>query len=242
MVEATRGTRQSQSGPAPRPAAGPETPPATTPPPPPGYAPWAGLPTTWWSQTTAAIWTPERVEAGAVAHDRLIQSVDALSRSITETPEERELRLRAEDDAARAAAGETPRQCAQRHRAQGREAQRAVQRATTRVWKVGPDERARRFRRWCTLTALSASAGYAVGLVQWVSTLPLPVAALFALPAAYWLDLRMRGGVRNPVRLTDLRGPVPIGAVLLARVPVASVLASLLGLNQLLALSGQLFQ
>lgn len=156
-------------------------------------------------------------------------------------PEERRRRQRDEDDAARATLGETPRQRAQRHRREDNQRRRKAQRAASRLWKVGADERARRFRRWCVLTALSASAGYAVGLVQWVSTLPPLVAMLIALPAAYWLDLRMRGGWRGGVRLTDLRGASPISAVLLTRVPVSSVLASLLHLDGLLAATGHLF-
>ena len=210
----------------------------TPPPPPPKYAPSVGLDTTWWSRTTDAIWTPERLAAADAAQRRLAESMDDLSRSITETPEERQYRLRTEDDAARALAGETPRQRAQRHRAQESKAQRAA----TRAWRAGPSERARRFRRWCTLTALSASVGYSLGLVQWVTTsMPTSVAALLVLPAAGWLDLRLRGGVRTPTRLSDLRGALPLSIVVLTRVPVASVIASLLGLTQLFALTGQLF-
>ncbi|MBP0452396.1 hypothetical protein J5Y04_23035 [Kitasatospora sp. RG8] len=209
----------------------------TPPPPPPNYAPTTGLPTTWWSQTSAAVWTPERITTAEAAQARLAASMDELSRRITETPEERRRRERAENDAIRAAAGEKPGQRAARHRIEDRRAQRAA----SRLWKADPGERARRFRRWCVLTALSASAGYSVGLVQWVSTLPPLVTGLFALPAAYWLDLRMRGGVRDAVRLSGLRGARPISAVVLARVPVSSVLASLLHLDGLPADTGHLF-
>lgn len=213
-------------------------------PPPPKYAPAVGLPTTWWTQTAAAVWTPENLAAADQAQARLAQSMDELSRAITETPDERRRRLRDEDDTARAAAGEIPQQRAKRHAAEDRAERRRTQRAATRAWRAAPSEKARRFRRWCILTAASASAGYSLGLVQLASSLPPLVAGLFALPATYWLDLRMRGGWHNASRLSDLWGWANwrrISAVLLARIPVASVLASLLHLDQLLAATGQLF-
>lgn len=210
-------------------------------PPPPKYAPSVGLPTTWWTQAAAAVWTPENIAAADAAQARLAQSMDELSRAITETPDERKRRLREEDDAVRAAAGETPKQQAQRHQAEDRAERDRAKRAATRAWRAAPSERARRFRRWCTLTALSASAGYSLGLVQLTSTLPPLVAGLFALPATYWLDLRMRGGWHGAIRLSDLHGWRPISAAIAARIPIASVLASLLHLDQLLASTGRIF-
>jgi hypothetical protein len=212
-----------------------------TPPPPPDHAPTVGLPTTWWTQAAAAVWTPENIAAADAAQQRLSESMDELSRAITETPDERRRRLRAEDDAVRAEQGETPRQRAQRHQAEDRAQRRKAQRGASRAWKADAGERARRFRRWCALTALSASVGYGIGVVQQITALPVPVAGFFVLPAAYWLDLRIRGGVRHAVRLSDLRGWRPIGCVVLTRIPVSSVLASLLHLDQALAASGHLF-
>jgi hypothetical protein len=212
----------------------------TTPPPPPSYAPTAGR-TTWWTQTAATVWTPENLAAADAMQQRLTEAVEQLSRSITETPDERRQRLQAEDDVVRAAAGETPKQRVRRHAAERRKAERAA----TRAWKASPDDKARRFRWWCILTAASASAGYSMGLVQWVSAaLPALVTGVFVLPAAYWLDLRMRGGWNNAVRLSDLHGwrnSRRILGVILARIPLSSALASLLHLDALLAYTGHIF-
>jgi hypothetical protein len=174
------------------------------------------------------------------AHARLAAAMDDLSRSITETPQQRAQRLRDEDDARRELRGETPSQRRRRHRAEDRRRRNAATRAASRLWKIDPAERARRFRRWCLLTAGSASAGYAVGLVQWLSTAPPLVTGLLGLPTAYWLDLKMRGGWYGASRLSDLHGWRPISAALLTRVPFACVLASALRLDQLLAATGHL--
>jgi hypothetical protein len=206
--------------------------------------------------------TPEQIAAAEAAQQRLAAtltaSMDLLNRAITETPEERKQRLHDEqqaadkarreaDDAIRASLGETPEQRAERHHAEDRarrereriedrEKRHKTQRAATRLWKASPDQRARRFRRWCTLTALSASIGYSIGIVQWVGGLPALVAG-FALIPTYAFDLY----TRNCSRLSALDGWLPVTAVIFTRVPVASVLASLLHLNQLLAASGHLF-
>ncbi|PBC80133.1 hypothetical protein BX265_4969 [Streptomyces sp. TLI_235] len=212
----------------------------TTPPPPPDYAPTVGLNTTWWTTASDALWTPERMTAAEAAHARLAAAMDDLSRNITETPAQRAQRLRDEDDARREARGETPSQRRRRHRAEDRYRRGAAQRAATRLWKTDPAERARRFRRWCLLTALSASAGYAAGLVQWLSTAPPTVIAFLGLPATYWLDLKMRGGWYGAARLSGMHGWRPICAVLATRIPFASVLASVLRLDSLLAATGHL--
>ncbi|MQS18091.1 hypothetical protein F7Q99_39370 [Streptomyces kaniharaensis] len=210
----------------------------TTPtPPPPNYAPTAGLSTTWWSQTTAAVWTPENLAAADRAQQRTVEAIDRVGLYITETPEERRSRQRQEDDARREAEGETPRERAQRHRAEDRKRQHLAQRLATLPWRHEHTERARRFRRWCTLTALSASAGFAVGLVQWAASLPLAV-GIGTWAGAYVLDLKVRGWGRTPV--SQVRGPGRVVVLVLARVPVASALAAVCHLSPLLAATGHL--
>ncbi|WP_034090173.1 hypothetical protein [Streptacidiphilus albus] len=159
---------------------------------------------------------------------------DQLTGVLSETSEEREKRRHREREARLADAGETPAQRRQRHR----EERRQHERRTTALLRVHHSERARRFRRWVVLTGLSASAGYAVGLVQDATGLPLDV-GVAALGACWWFDLYMRRWGR--IRVSQVRGVFPLVLLIVVRIPVASVLASLLGLNQLLALSGQLF-
>lgn len=206
---------------------------------PPPYPPSVGLPQPWWSyqQASATMWTPERIAKAEDGQTILAAAMDELTRTITETPDQRRRRLRQEDDWQRAQAGETPPQRAARHRREDR----LRARAQSRLWKVAEGERARRFRRWCTLTAISASAGYAVGLVQLFTTESSDlVNLLIFLPATYVLDRRIRGGWVRAERISDLRGPHAIGAVLATRIPVASVLASLLHLDGLLAATGHI--
>jgi hypothetical protein len=159
---------------------------------------------------------------------------DQLTGVLSETPDERERRRHREREARLADAGETPAQRKQRHREERREHEH---RASALV-RVHHSERAHRFRRWVVLTGLSASAGYAVGLVQDATGLPLDV-GVAALGACWWFDLYMRRWGRT--RVSQVRGLFPLVLLVVVRIPVASVLASLLGLNQLLALSGQLF-
>lgn len=207
-----------------------------TPPPPPNYAPTAGLSTTWWSQTAEAVWTPENIAAADQAHARLAASMDRLGLYITETPEQRARREREEDDAVRAKRDdETPQQRAKRHRAEDRRHRERQQRLASLPWRVPHGERARRFRRWCSLTALSASVGYAVHLVQWVAHLPYAV-GIGALVAAVALDLRIRGAFSVPV--SQVSGFRRVFVLVLVRVPVASALAAMVGLAPLLALTG----
>ncbi|MEE1781503.1 hypothetical protein PUR71_00895 [Streptomyces sp. SP17BM10] len=209
----------------------------TPPPPPPNYAPTAGLSTTWWSQTAAAVWTPENIAAADRAQERTAEAIERIGLYITETPDERRRRLREEDDAVREAAGETPKQRAQRHRAEDRQRQHTAERLATLPWRHANSERVKRFRRWCTLTALSASVGFSVGLVQWVASLPLAV-GIGAWIGAWALDLRMRGWGRTPV--SQVRGAGRVVVLVLARVPVSSALAAVCGLAPLLAATGHL--
>ncbi|KJS56304.1 hypothetical protein VM98_07755 [Streptomyces rubellomurinus subsp. indigoferus] len=180
---------------------------------------------------------PEQPEAAAEADDDAPAWVDTLAQRlgtqlgtiISETPEERAERLRAEREARHEAAGETESERRARHR---REAIARRQRASV-LWRQPQSERARRFRRWCVLTTISASVGFAVHLPQALAHLPMPV-GLGALGAAWLLDLKLRGG--GHVRVTQVRGPVALTYLCVVRVPVASALVAVLGLGPLLAL------
>jgi hypothetical protein len=204
-------------------------------PPPPKYAPTTGLNTTWWTQAADTLWTSDRITAAETAQSRTIAALDRLSQTITETPAERRQRLDDEEDTALAAAGETPRQRAQRHRARARHQQQVA----TRLWKTDPGHRAQRFRRWCTLTALSASVGYSVGLVQWADA--QGIGAYAVLAAGWALDLWMRRDTHGHMtRVSEVRGAVRLPVLVLVRVPVASALAAACQLAPLLAATGRL--
>ncbi|MQS14502.1 hypothetical protein F7Q99_20090 [Streptomyces kaniharaensis] len=149
---------------------------------------------------------------------------------LTETPEERANRQREEREAAYEAAEETDSQRKARHR---REALARRHKADA-LWHQDHAERTKRFRRWCILTTLSASAGYAVHLPQALAHLPLPV-GIGALSLAWAFDLKMRGW--GHIRVTQVRGPAVL-YLCLVRVPVASALVAVLGLAPLLALTG----
>lgn len=218
----------------------------TTPPPPPPYAPTVGMVTTWWTDTAASVWTPERIAAAEAAQARTVEALDRLSQTITETPEERRRRLDAEEDAridaARLAAGqkpETDRERAQRHKQRDRARSRRAERYASMLHKVDSSERVRRFRRWAILTGLSASVGYSVGLVQWTDA--QGIGAYVVLAAGWALDLRMRRNAHGHMtRVSEVRGAVRLPVLVLVRVPVASALAAACHLSPLLAASGHL--
>jgi hypothetical protein len=191
----------------------------------------------WWSKAQAAAWTPERLAAAEAAQQRTAEAVEFIGLYLSETPEQRRRRLRDEGDAAYAAAGETARERTRRHRAEDRQHQRTAQRAASLPWRQQHTERVRRFRRWCTLTALSASAGFSLGLVQWVATLNLPL-GVSVWVAAWVLDLRIRGWGSTPV--SQVHGGGRIAVLVVARIPVASALAAVCGLSPLLAATGYL--
>jgi hypothetical protein len=201
-------------------------------PPPPGYPPTVGRPTTWWNaegatpKTTTA--SPEADSTGADFDLRAL--ADRLGVLISETPEERRARQHQEREAAFEAAGETKAERKDRHRAEKLDRQRR----TSAMWHQPHGERARRFRRWCALTVLSASAGYAVGLVQLVTHLPYPV-ALAATAGAWVLDLRMRGW--GHVRVSAVRGFGALTVLTVVRIPFGSALTAVLGLGHLFALA-----
>jgi len=188
-------------------------------PPPPTYPPTAGRPTTWWTPEDAAPKTEAGFDMRALT--------DRLGLLISETPEERRARQHQEREAAFEAAGETKAERKTRHRAEKLDRQHR----TSAMWRQPHGERARRFRRWCTLTALSASAGYTVGLVQLVTHLPYPV-ALLATAGTWALDLRVRGW--GHVRVSAVRGFGALAVLVFVRIPFGSALAAVLGLGRLL--------
>ncbi|MER8099410.1 hypothetical protein [Kitasatospora sp. NPDC094016] len=187
------------------------------------------------------ILTPDRP-----AHrDDLVGLVDLLADRISETPEDRAARLeaareldkqraRVREDAARAAAGETPAQRDLRHRQQRladqREAKLRARRQHRKAARAaGPTDR---FRRWCVLTAISAVGGYATGLVPLI-TPGGPYVGLLLAGAGWALDLHMRDWGR--LRVSEVRRPGPLLILIATRIPVASGLAVATGLAPLLS-------
>ncbi|MFE6744650.1 hypothetical protein ACFVGM_02225 [Kitasatospora purpeofusca] len=180
--------------------------------------------------------------------DDLVGMVDLLAERIGETPDERTARRRAEheldrqrararEDAARAAAGETPEQRTRRHREQQladrREARTRARRQHRRAARTtGPSDRARRFRRWCVLTAISATAGYATGLVALIAP-GGPFVGLLVAAFGWALDLQVRD--RGRQRVSEVTGPFPLITLIALRVPVASGITVALGLGPVLA-------
>ncbi|RPE33744.1 hypothetical protein EDD38_2041 [Kitasatospora cineracea] len=180
--------------------------------------------------------------------DDLVGLVDLLADRIGESPEERIARKRAEaelakqrsraqEDARMAAAGETPEQRTRRHREQQladkREASLRARRQRRRAARaVGPSDRTRRFRRWCVLTAISATGGYAVGFIPLISA-GGPFVGLLVTVFGLTLDLYARDGGRQ--RVSEVRGWALV-LMLLLRVPVASGLAVATGVDRLLGL------
>ncbi|MFJ9448184.1 hypothetical protein ACIRRH_41170 [Kitasatospora sp. NPDC101235] len=175
------------------------------------------------SDTARRVWVSEFADALA---QRLGARIGTI---LTETPEERAERERVEHEAKYEAKGETEQERRNRHR---REAIVRRQRASI-LWHQTPNERTRRFRRWCILTAASAAAGYLLHLPQILTGLPLPV-GVGAVFLGWVLDLKMRGG--GHVRVTQVRGPAVL-YLCAVRVPLASALLALLGLTPLFALT-----
>ncbi|MEV7935270.1 hypothetical protein AB0O82_03925 [Kitasatospora sp. NPDC088264] len=155
--------------------------------------------------------------------------VERLGLLISETPEERAERMRAEREDWHERQGETPAQREARHRSE----RLAVRRQASAAWRQPQSERARRFRRWCILTTASAVVGYSVGAVQLVAHVPIAVAAL-AAGGAWFFDLRMRGW--GQVRVSEVRGAGALTVLVLVRVPLASALVGALGLAPLITL------
>ncbi|WP_380278642.1 hypothetical protein [Kitasatospora purpeofusca] len=180
--------------------------------------------------------------------DDLVGLVDLLADRIGETPEERaqrrqaeqELdrqRARARQDAELAARGETPEQRTRRHRRQQltdrREARTRARRQRRRAARLaGPSARTRRFRRWCTLTAISATGGYVTGLVPLISP-GGPFVGLLLAACGWGLDLLARD--RGRLRVSEVHGPGPLALLIVLRVPVASGIAVALGIGPALS-------
>lgn len=98
-----------------------------------------------------------------------------------------------------------------------------------------------RARRWLLINALSASGGYALGLVQWCAHLPRPVVA-FAMAGVYAFELfKIRRREDGFVNLSQARGTPAFWLMVAVRVPFASGLAALLGLAPLFALTDHVF-
>ncbi|RPE34939.1 hypothetical protein [Kitasatospora cineracea] len=190
----------------------------------------------------------EDVLTPATSHrEDLVGMVDLLADRIGESPEERTARKRAEaelakarsrahEDARLAAAGETPEQRTRRHRQQQladqHEARVRARRQRRRAAReAGPSDRTKRFRLWCLFTAISATGGYAVHLVQ-VLTPGGPLVGLLAAGSGLVLDLYTRDGGR--LRVSEARGWA-LALMLALRVPVASGLAVATGIAPLLA-------
>lgn len=188
-----------------------------TTPPPPNYAPTVGRSTTWWGGAAQAVKSEtDKLDLQAFA--------DRLGQIVTETPEDRAARQHAEREAAYKAAGETADERKARHRAEKQASKRAAARARRRA-KEGDSGRAKRFRRWCILTALSASIGYELGLVQALAAAGTGVSVLAA--AAGWaLDLRIRSW--GDVAVSEVRRPIAIAVLVVCRVPLASALTAAL--------------
>jgi hypothetical protein len=225
-------------------------------PPPPKYAPTAGQDTPateWWRRSGP--WSPNATratvhltkpshpttdDAAEPAGDPRIwvsEFADNLAERLgtrigtilTETPDERAERERAEHEA-KYEGKETDAQRRARHR---REAIARRQRNSV-LWRQGNDERAKRFRRWCILTALSAAGGYLLHLPQALTHVPLPV-GVGALAVSWLFDRKMRGG--GHVRVTQVRGPAALTYLCLVRIPLASALFAVLGLTPVFALT-----
>ncbi|MFE6868332.1 hypothetical protein ACFVFS_17420 [Kitasatospora sp. NPDC057692] len=180
--------------------------------------------------------------------DDLVGLVDLLADRIGETPDERaqrrqaehalqRQRARAREDAALAAQGETPEQRTRRHRRQQladrREAATRARRQRRRAARTSnPSDRARRFRRWCILTAISATGGYATGLVPLIAP-GGPFVGLLVATFGWALDLQVRD--RGRQRVSEVTGPFPLITLVALRVPVASGIAVALGLGPAIA-------
>lgn len=200
-------------------------------PPPPDYAPTVGRVTTWWRNTADTVWHPDAVTRVEDSSRGITDAMNALARTITETPEQRRHRERIADDDRREAAGETPKQRRRRHQAEDRRRRAIRQRLDSLPWNRDPAERVRRFRRWCVMTALSATAGTTVAtFLDGDQGL-----AVLTLVLGYGADLWSRHLGAVAVSDVTMRQPVRLLLVLLIRMPFAAALASLCHVSPLIA-------
>ncbi|MFD5566261.1 hypothetical protein [Kitasatospora griseola] len=188
----------------------------------------------------------QALDPGPLQRTDLVGMVDMLAARIGETPEERAARLegeaeldkrrrRARRDAELAAAGETPEQRTKRHRQQAladkREASNRARRARRQAARQAePSDRYKRFRKWCVLTAISATVGYGLGLVGLAST-GGPLAGLALAAGGLALDLWVRDHGRQ--RVSEVVRFWPVVLLVIARIPVASGLAVATGIGPL---------
>jgi len=149
--------------------------------------------------------------------------IDRLATLIAETPEERAQRLQVEREAAFIAHGETRSEREARHRAE----RKAAERAATAMWRQDHAERAKRFRKWVLLTAVSAGIGWQLRLPQALAHVPMPVTVAVWLAAA-WMDWHLRDHGR--VRVSSVRGPLRLVVLIVVRAPLASALLAVLRL------------
>lgn len=200
-------------------------------PPPPTYPPTVGRVTTWWQNTADTVWHPDAVTRVEDSSRTITDAMNALARAVTETPEQKRHRERAEDDDRREALGETPKQRRRRHQAEDRKRRAMRERLDSLPWNRDPTDRVRRFRRWCVMTALSATAG-----TKFATFLDgdQGLAAL-VLVLGYGADLWSRQFGALAVSDVTMRQPVRLGLVILIRIPFAAALASLCGVAPLIA-------
>lgn len=200
-------------------------------PPPPTYPPTIGRVTTWWQNTADAVWHPDAVTRAEDSTRTITDAMNALSRAIVETPEQRRHRERTEDDDRREALGETPKQRKRRHQAEDRKRRAIRRRLESLPWHRSSAERVRRFRRWCVMTALSATAGTSIAtFLDGDQGL-----ALLVLTLGYGADLWSRQLGTLAVSDVTMRQPVRLLMVLLIRMPFAAALASLCHVAPLIA-------
>lgn len=200
-------------------------------PPKPATPPTAGPLTTWWQETSDAVWHPEAVTRAEDSARLITDAMTTLSRAITETPDQRRHRERIEDDDRREALGETPKQRKRRHQAEDRKRRAIRRRLDSLPWNHSTAERVRRFRRWCVMTAASAVAGTSIATFL-DSDQGL---AVLVLALGYGADLWSRQLGALAVSDVTMRRPVRLGLVVLIRIPFAAALASLCHIAPLIA-------
>lgn len=222
------------------------------------WAPAERIATRWWQATGPdAHLTDEPVlppvigwELPTSPDDATHRVADRIALLLSETEQQRHQRLQAERDAAYALHGETQRQRTERHKREAHARQTAARRRQIRGEMLNSSLRARRFRRWCTLTALSAAIGWQCGLVQILGTVAAdsdPVlhagAGLFFLGIGGAIDWYLRGGARDggAIPVTEIRGKARLLLLIVTRVPFASALAAALQISPLFAATGRLF-
>jgi hypothetical protein len=222
----------------------------TTLPPPPNYAPTAGRPTTWWTADTATTLTKAPIGPSAADQEQGEETAEPADPPAWWTSGNRKALA---DRAAYQVAGGYAQSAAARIAPlldtpdADPEETEPKQKPTAEERAAANTARARHFRRWCTLTALSACLGTELHLPQtfasvisrawsaggmWVGT----GAAGFLIGTTWAADWYLRGGTREtgatPVSQVR-RKRLPI--LVVVRTPFASALVAGLGADGLLA-------